>query len=499
MNIYIYINIGVFVVGIGAAYGIFWLYINNFEKFERCFKFIYTVLSYIPIIRRKYLYNKIATDIQSKINIAGTSINKQAPNILPHAMKIEWVKSGEDAEAYLRNGEIIVKMIQKDDNDRNLVVSTLSYLEKGLIPQARHYVDKILMQATDLTIAKEIFSTAKLESAISYLLTNYVDPEISSNPLLQEDCIDLDIINEAGYFTRIFLKQMELLGRKLYATTPTEIVRRETRDFVKFLKDIATQQELGILPDLEFTHPRIRVKVLLVARSETRQWGMKPYAKRIGEGLSQGFEYLYICAYGKDNISFANNISNEQEKAGHISVLSSDEYTRIRRNGDSFPAISIIAAFNVRATPEDIQESADILRNLLEEHVNELRDGQVEVVSIAREPGKLSKIIVKPLIEDINAVNCFVREYQSGTLGTVLGEERLNVSLWCDDLEELISTVLLYSRKDKISEINIDRINKSVVVIIPDNDARKLAVGKRGINVQLTSKILDLNIDVRKE
>ncbi len=499
MNINIYVNVGVFTFGVTCTLGIIWFYINNFEKFERLFKLIYTVLSFIPLIRRKYLYNRIATSIQSNINTAAKDINKQAPNILPHAMKLEWVKTGEEADTYLREGEIIVKIIPKDDNDRNAVVSTLSYLQKGLIPQARHYIDKTLMQAMDFTTTKEILSISKLESAISYFITNYVDPEISSNLQLSIDCSDLDTINQAGYYSRILLKQMELLGRKLYATTPTEIVRRETRDFAQFLKDISTQKELGILPDLDFAHPRIRVKILLVARDETKQWGIKPYIKRIIEAQSKGFEYLYICGWGQDNVDFATNIASDQEKAGRISILAHNEYTRIFTTGNTAPAITITTAFNLRITPEDIVDSAGVLRNLLEEHVNELRDGLVEVVSVAREPGKLSKIIVKPLSEGLDAVHCFVSEYQNGTLRTALGEEILNVSPWHDDPKEMIATVLLYFKKDKISQIKLDNNKRLARVSIPDKDARNLAVGSNGINVKLTSIVTGWNIDIRKD
>ncbi len=123
----------------------------------------------------------------------------------------------------------------------------------------------------------------------------------------------------------------------------------------------------------------------------------------------------------------------------------------------------------------------------------------MEVVSVAREPGKLSKIIVKPLSEGLDAVHCFVSEYQNGTLRTALGEEILNVSPWHDDPKEMIATVLLYFKKDKISQIKLDNNKRLARVSIPDKDARNLAVGSNGINVKLTSIVTGWNIDIRKD
>ena len=495
----IYINLGIFVAGGFFVAGLFWLYIKNPEKFERLFYHLYKILSLIPLIRKKYVYKRIATSIQADINTGGEIINRQAPGVLPHAMKIEWAKNGQDVETYLRNGEVIVKISPKEDNDHNIVVSTLAYLKKGLLPHARHCLDETLIQATDFTVAKEVFTIAKRKSAVSYFITNYLEPEISSNPNLGEDCSDLDVLNDVGIFSRILLKQLEFLGKKLFATTPTAIIHRETRDFKKFLLEIAKKKDNAeLLPKLDYMHPRIRVRVLLIAKEETKQWGMKPYINRIKEAQYMSFEYLYICAWGKENIAFAESIARGQEKAGRLSILSRSSYICTPINRNAFPAIYIVAAINIKTSPMDILSSAAVIRSLLEENVKELREGKVEVVALAREPGKMSMIVVKPLIEGLNAVQCFVEATKTEQFKVTLDQEELHVLPWQDDPQLMLATALLGSKKDKITDIEFNNYGKTARVIIEDNDARKMAVGRSGINVRLVSILTGWHIDIRQ-
>ncbi|MFC1866351.1 hypothetical protein ACFLYB_06540 [Chloroflexota bacterium] len=497
-NINIYVNIGTFVFGGFVFAGIFWLYLKNPEKFERLFYHLYRLLSLIPFLRKKYLYNKIATSIQSDINIGSEIINKQAPGVLPHAVKIEWAKSGIDAEACLRNGEIIVKLSPDEADDRNIVVSVLTYLKKGLLPQARHCIDEALMEATDFTTAKELLVMNNRESAIPYLITEYLEPEISSSPKVGEDFNDLEILHKVGFFTRVFLKQLEFFSKKVFATPSTAIIRQETREFVKFLVDIAEQRNTEVLPSLDFKHPRISVRVLLVAKEITRKWGMKPYINRIKEAQSMGLEYLYMCARGEDNITFTESIARDQEKAGRLQILSRSQYYQ-SANGNKYPAICIVTALNISILPGTALSSEAIIRSLLEEHVKELKEGNVEIVAVAREAGIMTKITVKPLVEGFDAIRCFVEAKNTGALGIILDQEKFQVLPWHDDVEQMIKTALLFNDHDKITGIEFDNRRNTATVSISDKTARIMALGRRGINVQLASILTGWKIHIKQE
>ncbi len=501
ININVTVLTTVYILGGLSFVGILISYLKYPEKYERIFYHLLTILSLIPFLRNKLRYRKISSHIQADLNSASKTLDKQSPGILPHAMKIEFAKSGQAVESFLRNGDIIIKMGMSENNESNTVVSTLAYIEKALLFDTRHYVDETLIQATDFTVAKELLSIAKLNRAIAYLMSNCIEPEISANPQLGEDCVSLDTINESGLFSRIFLTQLQFLGKKLWPMTTSAVIRQEVRGFMNYIHDISNQASFRDeeLPELDYLHPRIRVRVLLAARKETKQWGLRPYINRIKESQSLGIEYIYLCGWGRENIQFVETIAKDQKEAGRLSIISSNVYDLHSAEGNEFPSICITCAINLRMSAEEALSATDVLRNLLEEHVEELREGKVEVVSLSREPGIVSKIFVKPLVEGVDAVRCFVECYTFGSLSVVFGDEKLIVLPWQEDIESLIAIALLNrDLREQIGSIELNERDKTATVRIGSNEVRSMAVGRKGLNVKIASQLTGWRIDIRQ-
>lgn len=468
--------------------------IHNLEKFEKLGAWIYRTFSWM---NKKWEYGRAATDVQAAINTSSKEINKQAQKLLPHAMKIEWAKDVQGVEAFLRKGEVIIKMGYSKDQDRNLIVATLAYAGKDLIPNTRPYVDQTLMRAADCTVTKDVFTLAKRDTAVSLFLQDYLEPEMATNNKLRENCTMLDQLNKVGYFYRIFLAQLGFLGDKLFPATPSPAVQNETVSFAKFLMDIVTKGRGGYA-DLDFTQPRIRVKVMLVARKETKEWGTFLYDRRIKKARSDGIEYVYVAAWGEDNVQLAERVVREQEIAGRLAILSRDKFVRSFGEGPPANAICIVCALNLKKSPEDALEAPGVLNRLLEEHVDEVREGKVEVVSAARQPGILSKIMVKALVDDLDAIGCFTEQLRHGQLGTVLGNERLDVLQWHDDPIRRIVASLCPLKADEVTGVELKEEEHIAIARVRGARAVTRAIGRKGTNVKLASKLSGWYIHVEE-
>ena len=495
MSIYINIPIGFGAFFIGG--GLVWWIINNPDKVDRIISWLVRLLSLIPIARQHLLHLRLATSLQASVNVAGESINTKAFRLLPYTMKIEWARTGQDAQTFLRDGQVIVRMHPNVDDDHNIVISTIAYLKKGLLPQSRHYVDATLMQATDYSVAKNIFKSAKRDSATEFLIQNVLLPETNKNPQLSNDSIALDNISDLGYFSRIFLIQLYSLGRKLFPATPQKSVSREIRNFLEFLQDIALKRRNEDV-NLDFVHPHIRLKVMLVAREETRQRGTFDFVRRIKQAQSDGLEYIYITGFGNDNVRLVELIADSQQKAGRLSILSRYPYERISSRGNKITAICIVAALNISKAGQDALELPGTLYALLEEHIDELRDGKIEVTGLARKPGILSKVIVKSCIAGLDAVTCFTRELGSGSLQAALGQEKLHVIPWVETTEALIASAILPFDTGGITSIQLNHGTKNAFIEVQPNKYSR-AIGRNGINVQLASKLTGWHINLKRE
>ena len=136
----------------------------------------------------------------------------------------------------------------------------------------------------------------------------------------------------------------------------------------------------------------------------------------------------------------------------------------------------------------------ELIRGLFDLEVPEIASGSVEIKSIAREAGSRTKLAVIATEEKIDPVGSCVG--QRGTrVQAVLGEigdEKIDIVLWDEDVEHFIMNALSPAKTQRIS-IN-SKENKATVFV--DKDSLSLAIGKGGQNVRLASKLTGWGIDV---
>lgn len=139
----------------------------------------------------------------------------------------------------------------------------------------------------------------------------------------------------------------------------------------------------------------------------------------------------------------------------------------------------------------------DLVRRLFELEVPEIADNIIEIKRVVREPGYRTKMAVissDPKIDSIGA--CVgVRGSRIKAVIDELRGERIDIIRWSDSLEQLIMNGL------KPATILLDNIfpdvdNHSAVVIV-DEEQQSLAIGKKGQNVRLASRLCGWDIDIK--
>ncbi|MBA7632657.1 Transcription termination/antitermination protein NusA [subsurface metagenome] len=453
-------------------------------------------------IHDKWEYSNIATNVQSTVNTYGEKVAKEAPGVLPHAMKIEWAKDAQSVEARLRDGDIVVTMDYSPNRDRNLVISTLAYLSKDLLPWTRPYVDQTLMRATDFTFAKNLFVSSGYGMATQYFFENYLQPEIETDKLLNEDCIKLDQLQEAGYFTRIFLRQLQNFGEKSFPATPNDEIKIEPRDFTEFLLNIVNKERGVDVPGgLTFARSKIRASVMLIARIETRKIGVWPYIRRLNICRDRGVEYLYICARGSYNVDFAEQFAKDQEKAGSLRILTSHKYVQTLEGKDTI-SMCVVCSLNLLVPPRDISDPHGVIYDLLEEYIEEVRDSKIEVVAVARHPGVKSKIAVESMVEGLDAISCCTKQSRLISMQFALAGEQLEFIKWSYEPESMIIAALAPLKQENVLQVDTDISIKKATVKVDGWKAKRSATGRGSQNLELAKEMTDWEIvieDASKE
>jgi N utilization substance protein A len=137
------------------------------------------------------------------------------------------------------------------------------------------------------------------------------------------------------------------------------------------------------------------------------------------------------------------------------------------------------------------------LMKLFELEVPEISEGVIKIISAAREPGERAKISVYSTSRDVDPVGACVGMKGSRVQSVVqeLRGERIDIIPWNQDQAKYVCNALAPS---KISRVYIDEDNRHMEVIVAD-DQLSLAIGKKGQNVRLGSKLTGWKIDIKSE
>jgi N utilization substance protein A len=135
-----------------------------------------------------------------------------------------------------------------------------------------------------------------------------------------------------------------------------------------------------------------------------------------------------------------------------------------------------------------------IISKLFELEVPEVSAGQVQIKSIAREPGSRSKIAASSSQEGIDPIGSMVGQRGTRVAAVIseLGGEKIDIIEYSDDPEKYIKNALSPA---KVAEVKILPKNKALVIV--PKDQLSLAIGKDGQNVRLAAKLTGWKIDVK--
>ncbi len=212
------------------------------------------------------------------------------------------------------------------------------------------------------------------------------------------------------------------------------------------------------------------------------------FAPRIGEvisGFVRRFENnAYVLEHKKTDVLFP-----VREK------LPSEDFQR----GDTVKA-AIVQVLKGHKGPQIIvsRTSPHYLAKLLELEIPEIANRTIEIKDIVRQPGERAKVAVFSLEKDIDPIGaCIgVKGNRILAISKELNGEKIDIIEWSSDPTAYAKAALSPA---KVDELHIaDKSEKTMEAIVPQ-DQLSLAIGKKGINVKLASRLVGWKISIKQE
>src|SRR5580700_4720289 len=135
-----------------------------------------------------------------------------------------------------------------------------------------------------------------------------------------------------------------------------------------------------------------------------------------------------------------------------------------------------------------------LVQRLFEQEIPEIADGVIEIRAMAREPGYRTKVAVSSMDQRVDCVGACVgvRGNRIKNIVDELSGERIDIVRWNDDLQVLIPNAL---QPAEVEEVILCQMLGRAIVLVRE-DQLSLAIGRRGQNVRLASKLCGWDIEI---
>jgi N utilization substance protein A len=149
--------------------------------------------------------------------------------------------------------------------------------------------------------------------------------------------------------------------------------------------------------------------------------------------------------------------------------------------------------------PEIILSRADpqFVIKLFKIEVSEISDGTIEIKGVAREPGFRTKLAVHSRDEKVDPVGACVglRGQRVKNIVRELNNEKVDIIKWSSNTRDYLTNALAPA---KLKSFELDETNRRAKILVSD-DQLSLAIGKRGQNARLTSRLTGWHVDIEAE
>jgi len=141
--------------------------------------------------------------------------------------------------------------------------------------------------------------------------------------------------------------------------------------------------------------------------------------------------------------------------------------------------------------------SGKFVEALFRLEVSEIADDVVEIMSVSRDPGYRAKIAVRTSNESVDPVGACVGQRGSRVRAIVneLSGEKIDIVRWNEDIRQYVAQALAPAR---LESIEVDPAQPNTVHVVAAADQYSLAIGKRGQNVRLATKLTGWHVEVKK-
>jgi transcription antitermination factor NusA-like protein len=480
---------------------IFLLLVYHWAKVEKFITF-FRIL-YLDIIKSGNS-ESLRLSIQSDMNSAINDIDNEVPGLFDKAIKIEWLKEGND-HANLDKRGIFIRIKEDKDVDKLLLKSINCLFERTLLVKSRPYIHGHIFESIKLVLLEKILSFSRYRSAMILFRSDQYNPIVKNNKSIAQVLGQLEYLDNQGLFTRIFLRECNELANVVGIGHESSKPKWDLSNFLDFTTNLLKSLDnKGVRSDFEFSSASLNIAFAILA--DEYAWatrGLEFYKKRTRLSIRRGGSVIYIIALGSTNIKIANSLGLWLQNQGYVADKFVSHYKLIigRRNNISAvcircdvkaQAISHVVDGNI--VNKDIHINDKSLHSTI---MSVIRDTDIEIIKSAWIKGYLAQVVVHSKNPAKNVMQiCIGKGGVNGKEINRLVGDYVKFIEWSSDLKIAIESNLDTHEHSDVININLDPANRLAYISVKSTKAIRELVGNEEKNLQIAEALTEYSIEI---
>lgn len=278
--------------------GFFLYIIFHWSDLENLALFIVDIPSMVTDLRT---LPQLRRNIQVDLNHNIDSLDNEVPGLFSASAKVEWLADNAiEPQVNVDQGDkLFIRIREGRDQDRAYVTAAMALIERATLLDTRQYFHASTMRAIELKLADRFVSNTRFRGASGYFRRLELDPVLERHSDTARIFDQLEIVDESGLFTRIFLNQCLSLTTSLGSHHASRKIRYEINNLIEYLSTLVERLQ-GVEP-IEFSFNGEVIRIALAVISDPQRFvqrGIGFYKKKARESISAGTRLLYILSMG---------------------------------------------------------------------------------------------------------------------------------------------------------------------------------------------------------
>lgn len=322
-------NLDVWTITTAGLVALIVFYLKNPEKFEKLIALLSKLMIYFS---EKFDKSYVKYDLQGKINQYLKVVSRKVKHIDIEKINVNWIDvSTQNAESYVQNGNLILRLHKSDNQNRNIVNASVAFISYGFLRKAKSYLANYQRESLDLYACYDLLKHERSE-ILDQFVQDFMKEKMDNNKIanLFEMYNDID---KVGVFYPILIQELTFLGEKVFAQKrDANKIYEEVRELIFYLNNYSKRKlREDIVNDFNGHYCKFSIRII-GKQFKINKLGKETYIKNI-EKINHGNETIYLIG-NKENKKFMKSVYKDCKDRINYDLLTDDTYSAVIKNSE---------------------------------------------------------------------------------------------------------------------------------------------------------------------